>query len=71
MNGINIAVNDIVLIKKINNNDSDKVVVGKLGTVSNNILPIYSNNADAISGGLSAGMYYRTGADPDVVCVVH
>jgi len=33
MNGINIAVNDIVLIKKINNNDSDKVVVGKLGTV--------------------------------------
>lgn len=33
MNGINIGVNDIVLIKKINNNDSDKVVVGKLGTV--------------------------------------
>ena len=33
MNGINIAVNDIVLIKKENNNDSNKIVVGKLGTV--------------------------------------
>lgn len=34
-------------------------------------LPIYANNAAAIAGGLSAGHLYRTGADPDVVCVVH
>lgn len=34
-------------------------------------LPIYANNAAAITGGLAAGDFYRTGADPDPVCVVH
>ncbi len=34
-------------------------------------LPIYANNAAAIAGGLAAGDFYRTGADPDPVCVVH
>ena len=34
-------------------------------------LPIYANNAAAITGGLVAGDLYRTGADPDHVCVVH
>jgi outer membrane protein assembly factor BamB len=34
-------------------------------------LPIYANNAAAITGGLSAGDFYRTGANPDAVCVVH
>ncbi len=34
-------------------------------------LPVYANNAAAITGGLSAGAFYRTGADPDIVCVVH
>ena len=34
-------------------------------------LPVYANNAAAISGGLAAGDFYRTGADPDPVCVVH
>lgn len=34
-------------------------------------LPIFANNAAAIAGGLIAGQFYRTGADPDVVCVVH
>ena len=34
-------------------------------------LPIYANNAAAIAGGLTAGAYYRTGADPDQICVVH
>lgn len=34
-------------------------------------LPIFANNAAAIAGGLSAGALYRTGADPDPVCVVH
>jgi hypothetical protein len=34
-------------------------------------LPVYANNAAAISGGLTAGAFYRTGGDPDPVCVVH
>ena len=34
-------------------------------------LQIYANNAAAIAGGLVVGDFYRTGADPDVVCVVH
>lgn len=34
-------------------------------------LPVYANNAAAVSGGLTAGAFYRTGADPDPVCVVH
>jgi hypothetical protein len=34
-------------------------------------LPVYANNAAAVAGGLTAGAFYRTGADPDPVCVVH
>lgn len=34
-------------------------------------LPVYANNAAAIAGGKVAGNLYRTGADPDPVCVVH
>jgi len=34
-------------------------------------LPVYANNAAALAGGLVVGMFYRTGADPDPVCVVH
>lgn len=34
-------------------------------------LQIFANNAAAIAGGLTAGAFYRTGADPDVVCVTH
>lgn len=34
-------------------------------------LPTYANNAAAVAGGLTAGAFYRTGADPDPVCVVH
>lgn len=34
-------------------------------------LPIYANNAAAVTGGLSIGEFYRTGANPDTVCVVH
>ncbi|MGH9716395.1 MAG: DUF2793 domain-containing protein [Candidatus Acidiferrales bacterium] len=41
------------------------------GTGSAGALPEYANNAAAISGGLSAGSFYRTGGDPDAVCVVH
>ncbi len=34
-------------------------------------LPVYANNAAAITGGLVAGQFYRTNGDPDTVCVVH
>lgn len=34
-------------------------------------LAVFATNAAAITGGLVAGDLYRTGADPDVVCVVH
>lgn len=41
-------------------------------TVSSSVgLPVYANNAAAIAGGLVAGNFYRTGANPDPVCVVH
>lgn len=34
-------------------------------------LQVFANNADAITGGLIQSDLYRTGADPDVVCIVH
>jgi hypothetical protein len=34
-------------------------------------LPVYADNTAAIAGELLAGAQYRTGADPDPVCVVH
>lgn len=34
-------------------------------------IPIYANNAAAITGGLTAGALYRTGSDPDQLCIVH
>jgi hypothetical protein len=34
-------------------------------------LLVFANNAAAIAGGLVAGDFYRTGGDPDNVCVVH
>jgi len=34
-------------------------------------LTVYFSNAAAIAGGLTAGQLYRSGSDPDVVCVVH
>jgi len=34
-------------------------------------LSVYANNAAAIAGGLGIGDYYRTGGDPDTVCIVH
>lgn len=33
--------------------------------------PVYANNAAALAGGLTAGDRYRTGGDPDLLCVVH
>ena len=34
-------------------------------------LPVYASNSAAIAGGLTAGDCYRTGANPDQVCIVH
>jgi hypothetical protein len=34
-------------------------------------LAVYANNAAAVAGGLTTGAFYRTGGDPDPVCVVH
>ena len=34
-------------------------------------LPAYANNAAAVAAGLQVGRLYRTGADPDIVAVVH
>ncbi len=34
-------------------------------------LPVYATNAAALAGGLVAGDFYHTGADPDPLCVVH
>lgn len=34
-------------------------------------LGVYANNAAAVTGGLAVGDLYRTGANPDPVCVVH
>jgi hypothetical protein len=33
-------------------------------------IPTYANNAAAVAGGLGVGAFYRTNADPSVVCVV-
>jgi hypothetical protein len=34
-------------------------------------LPVYANNAAAVAGGLAVGTLYRSGGDPDTICVVH
>jgi hypothetical protein len=44
------------------------VVSGGLRAIG---LPVYANNAAAVAGGLTAGTFYRTGGDPDIVAVVH
>lgn len=51
-----------------------KVSIGTASTTSNLQvagLQIFANNAAAIAGGLAVGAFYRTGGDPDFVCVVH
>ena len=34
-------------------------------------IPVYANNEAAMAGGLTPGMLYRTGGDPDVLAIVH
>ena len=40
-------------------------------TITLTSVPVYADNAAAITGGLTAGDVYRTGADPDPLCIVH
>jgi hypothetical protein len=53
--------------------DTDYTIT--LGTASDKLqktgIPVYANNAAATVGGLVVGMFYRTGTDPDHLCVVH
>lgn len=42
-----------------------------VGVVELSSIPVFANNAAAITGGLTAGMLYRTGGDPDLLCIVH
>lgn len=51
----------------------DELGTEKLGFIGNSLssLPIYVNNAAAVGGGLVVGSLYRTGGDPDLVCIVH
>ena len=50
------------------NNTSGKLTLAHMNLTS---LDVYLSNALAITGGLAAGDLYRTGSDPDVVCIVH
>lgn len=34
-------------------------------------VPVFANNAAAITGGLASGNWYRTGGDPDYIAIVH
>lgn len=34
-------------------------------------VPVYTNNAAAVAGGLGQGVIYRTGGDPDALSIVH
>lgn len=48
------------------------VAVIDLATMaSGSNLVVYANNAAAKAAGLATGAFYRNGADPDLVCVVH
>jgi hypothetical protein len=55
----------------------DRTVTGNLtvlGTATMSkltALSTFSDNAGALSGGLIVGDLYSTGADPDVICIVH
>ena len=45
---------------------------GTLAAIFLSVLPpVYANNAAAIAGGLTAGAVYRTGSDPDQLCITH
>ena len=42
-----------------------------LNSLSSPLPPIYADNTAATSAGMSSGKIYRTGANPDLICIVH
>ena len=56
---------------KLNAPDNALVVNELTLALALTLVPQYANNAAAVAGGLTAGTLYRTGADPDAVCIVH
>lgn len=54
------SVDSAILLKHVQGTD---ITIGAIS--------IYANNAAAVLGGLSTNNLYRTGGDPDTVCVVH
>ena len=53
-----------------NSDDKEVAYVDSQGRISAAGLPVYANNAAAVAGGLLPGAFYKTGANPDPVCVV-
>lgn len=58
-------------IEVIDVSNALKFRVSQSGNIRATGIPVFANNAAAIAGGLSVGDFYRTGANPDPVCVVH
>jgi len=50
-------------------------VLASAPTLASNVkitgIPVFANNAAAITGGLAVGNLYRTGVDPDFLAIVH
>lgn len=69
-----ILAQQVDMIFKATGSDGSRTSItikGASGVVNFSQLPVHANNAAAIAGGLVAGDLYRTGGDPDPVCVVH
>lgn len=47
------------------------VISAKIKLLDLASIPPFANNAAAIAGGLASGNLYRTGADPDILAIVH
>jgi hypothetical protein len=52
-------------------NATDSTSISKFGKIRATGLSVHANNAAALAGGLVVNDFYRTGSDPDTVCVVH
>jgi hypothetical protein len=63
-----IPIMDVINAHTANRNNPHQV---KLSQLYPGALSVYANNAAAIAGGLIVGQIYRTGGDPDTICVVH
>lgn len=61
--------------RRVDESTSNLLRTAGVGFTSTGMLltsvPVYADNAAAITGGLVIGALYRTGADPDHLCIVH